>query len=1113
MQAIWREFLNPPDTSRPRVWWHWMNGNIDKPGILADLKWMKSVGIGGVQIFEGGLGAPQIVRDRLVYKSAEWLDAFDFAVKTANDLGLDVTIATSAGWSALGGHWVAPDDAMKKIVWSETRVSGSKDSSGLESQTLQLNKLPTCDGLIQDAPLWGAKDSTNFGDKFATLAVPFKAYMASKKPNHIEIDRDYNGSLDCLTDNSLASWIEIKRDPNGYDQVSLTYGFDVPQTVGSARIGLPGPKGFGAPFLPDAKLEASFDGEAYFHIADFEMGYDAGQAGEVPQRTISFAPVTAEKFRVTLYGRPITESIPEIMPEVRGLPYRPVGFDAFHVSEFELFGGGRVHGAEYKAGFGTAADYWQLEPDAIKGQPTIDLNTVIDLTEKVDDQGLLHWQVPQGEWLIVQFGYSLTGHKNGPAPAEATGLEVDKLDSSRVKTYLNQFYGPIFEQLGGTERLASVLSDSIESGAQNYTEGLLDEFEVARGYSLKPWLLAVAGFVVESAEETDRVLWDLRRTLTDMFAESMYGTVADFAHEHGLTYYAEALEDHRPQLGDDLQMRSKADVPMGAMWSYLGAAKPQRTYLADLKGASSVAHVYGKDFTGAESFSTFGKPFVMSPQTLKPVADLELVLGVTRFCIHSSPHQPSAVRAPGVTMAPTLGQVFTRNETWAGQAGPWVDYLSRCSHLLNQGNPVADLLYFVGEEAPVTALWGDTNFDVPSGIDFDLISRDGLTSTLRVQDSLILSAQGTYKALYLGGHSSRLSVAVLRALEHLASAGAKVYGLRPVGSPSAADDKSEFLGLVERLWGGLKPLICSAESVAEAIRLAKIKRDWRFRARGQRLDAALVPAAQIRATHRRLDDCDVYFIANPSDEPLKVSAKLRSLATNVWWFDPANPNASKRLKAKPNKSSTKLKLKLPSYGSGFVVFGSKPLAEVGLRGQKVASIDLNQRWSMSFEVDSQSEIDLDVTQLNLVNHSNPRIAHHSGRSIFAKDFEVSSEQLESCVLAELIFESFADVLEIQVNEQPGLVVWSRGQSPDISAFLKPGKNHLRVVAINNWFNRLLGDERGLERFEGADPTYLSGQIFTELAEPIPAGLLGSVRLDFFASNTPNNYLPGEYTDA
>ncbi len=254
MQAIWREFLNPPDTSRPRVWWHWMNGNIDKPGILADLKWMKSVGIGGVQIFEGGLGAPQIVRDRLVYKSAEWLDAFDFAVKTANDLGLDVTIATSAGWSALGGHWVAPDDAMKKIVWSETRVSGSKDSSGLESQTLQLNKLPTCDGLIQDAPLWGAKDSTNFGDKFATLAVPFKAYMASKKPNHIEIDRDYNGSLDCLTDNSLASWIEIKRDPNGYDQVSLTYGFDVPQTVGSARIGLPGPKGFGAPFYPMPNL-------------------------------------------------------------------------------------------------------------------------------------------------------------------------------------------------------------------------------------------------------------------------------------------------------------------------------------------------------------------------------------------------------------------------------------------------------------------------------------------------------------------------------------------------------------------------------------------------------------------------------------------------------------------------------------------------------------------------------------------------------------------------------------------------------------------------------------------------------------------------------------------
>ena len=50
-----RGFQNPPDSAKPRVWWHWMNGNITKEGIKADLEWMKRVGIGGFQNFDAGL--------------------------------------------------------------------------------------------------------------------------------------------------------------------------------------------------------------------------------------------------------------------------------------------------------------------------------------------------------------------------------------------------------------------------------------------------------------------------------------------------------------------------------------------------------------------------------------------------------------------------------------------------------------------------------------------------------------------------------------------------------------------------------------------------------------------------------------------------------------------------------------------------------------------------------------------------------------------------------------------------------------------------------------------------------------------------------------------------
>ena len=238
------------------------------------------------------------------------------------------------------------------------------------------------------------------------------------------------------------------------------------------------------------------------------------------------------------------------------------------------------------------------------------------------------------------------------------------------------------------------------------------------------------------AGSSDRFLFDYRRTVSDLLVSEYYATVAEIAHSHGLTYYAEALEDHRPQLGDDLAMRAQADVPMGAMWLFdPGLSTPNPTYVADVRGASSVAHVYGKPWTGAESMSAFHRPWSYTPRRLKHVADLELALGVTRFCIHTSPHQPVQVPPPGIGLAPFLGQVFVRTEPWAGLAAPWVDYLARCSYLLNQGLPAVDVAVFTGEEAPLTALYGDTiDAAVPSGFGFDYIGLDGLENCLTVED-------------------------------------------------------------------------------------------------------------------------------------------------------------------------------------------------------------------------------------------------------------------------------------------------------------------------------------------------------------------------------------------
>jgi hypothetical protein len=256
----------------------------------------------------------------------------------------------------------------------------------------------------------------------------------------------------------------------------------------------------------------------------------------------------------------------------------------FLVSEFALYPGGRVHRSELKAGFAAAPDYSAIDTDPAAATSAIDPSRVLDVTEHVDEQGTLRWDAPPGTWRVLRFGASLTGQTNGPAPPEATGLEVDKLDAAKVRRYLTTYLG-IFDGV----RLDALLSDSIESGPQNFTERLRERFRDLRGYDPLPWLPGLAGYVVGDGTSSDKFLWDHRRTIVDLLAREYYGTLAEEAHARGMIYYAEALEDHRPQLGDDLAMRSRADVPMGAMWLFdpgtghpepgvVGSRKRGRTY-------------------------------------------------------------------------------------------------------------------------------------------------------------------------------------------------------------------------------------------------------------------------------------------------------------------------------------------------------------------------------------------------------------------------------------------------------------------------------------------------------------------------------------------------------
>ncbi|HXI70203.1 MAG TPA: glycosyl hydrolase, partial [Verrucomicrobiae bacterium] len=124
-------FFNPPDSAKPQTWWHWMNGNITKAGITADLEAMKQIGLGGATIVNVDCGIPP---GPVPFMSPEWREDFKFAVSEASRLGLELCVENCAGWSSSGGPWNTPEHAMQHVVTSETNISGEKHFSGILPQ-------------------------------------------------------------------------------------------------------------------------------------------------------------------------------------------------------------------------------------------------------------------------------------------------------------------------------------------------------------------------------------------------------------------------------------------------------------------------------------------------------------------------------------------------------------------------------------------------------------------------------------------------------------------------------------------------------------------------------------------------------------------------------------------------------------------------------------------------------------------------------------------------------------------------------------------------------------------------------------------------------------------
>ena len=1081
-------FKDPPESAKPRVWWHWMNGNITKEGIRADLEWMNRTGIGGFQNFDASLATPQIVEKRLIYMTPEWKDAFLFTTRLADSLGLEMTIAGSPGWSESGGPWVTPAQAMKKLVWSEVRIDEGKSFDGV------LPKPPSTSGVYQNIPAQSRipEPLPEYYKDIAVIAYRLPSNdLSMAELNPVVTSSGGKFSLSALTDGDLTNHTLLPAARTN-NKAWIQFEFRNPLKVHSLTL-VSSEQGINYGPGKSRVLEISDDGR------QFNTVFEIPGPSAIP-RTYTFPPVTAKFFRISY----ITPELPPRSgfnppPASGSPPPPPPPPPGIRIPEIILHTVARVNRSEDKAGFTAAFGLYDLATPPV-ADDAINKSDIIDLTEKTGPDGRLTWTPPDGRWKIIRFGYSLTGRQNHPASPEATGLEVDKLDAGHVKAYFENYLDQYKDATGGlmgNKGLKYIIIDSWEAGVQNWTDSMRVEFKKHRGYDMLPWMPVLTGQIVESADASEKFLFDFRKTIGDLTAENHYDQLTTILHNRGMGRYSESHESGRAFIGDGMEVKRTADIPMSATWTPGTTDQDENgdvaiRYRADVRESASVAHLYGQEFVAAESMTARGNTWAFSPERLKPTADMELAMGLNRFVIHTSVHQPVNDKIPGLGLGP-YGQWFTRHETWAEQAEPWITYLSRSSFMLQQGQFVADVVYFYGEDSNITALFGNKLPDIPDSYNYDFINADALVNLLSVKGNRIISPSGmSYSILVLDENSRNMSLPVLRKIRSLVEEGAIVAGPKPVRSPALSDDPAEFQSNVNELWKTEngenivgKGKIFAGKTVAEVLSALNIRSDFEY--------TLPEPDTKVLFVHRKLGKADIYWINNRNNrnEKLEASFRTEGMIPELW-----HPVTGKIEPASYviENGHTKVPLHLDPNDALFVVF-RKPGKSASLILPETTETPLETIsgvWDVSFQPDRGAPAKITMDNLaSWTENTDPGVKYFSGTGTYTKTISAPESWFENNRQLCLDLGSVRNIAEVTINGKYLGIVWKKPFRLNVTDVLKPGENSLEIKVTNLWVNRLIGDQQP----DITKKYSYTTQPFYQADSPLlPSGMLGPVQI-------------------
>jgi hypothetical protein len=675
-----------------------------------------------------------------------------------------------------------------------------------------------------------------------------------------------------------------------------------------------------------------------------------------------------------------------------------------------------------------------------------------------------------------------TGTVNSPATPEATGPEVDKMSRQHVAAHFDAFMGEILRRIPPDDRktLRIAVQDSYETGGQNWTDDMQARFKSVYGYDPTPYLPVLSGKVVGSEDISYRFLWDLRRLIADRVAYDYVGGLTEVCHKHGLTSWLENY-GHWGFPGEFLQYGGQADEVGGEFWS-VGE-------LGDIenRNAASCAHIYGKNRVWSESCTSGGPNYGRYPADMKARIDRFFTEGVNATLLHLYIQQPYEDRSPGVSA--WFGNDFNRKNTWFGQIDVFTDYLRRSNFMLQQGKYVADVAYFIGEDAP--KMRGNEDPKLPRGYSFDYINAEVLMQRASVKDGCLTLPDGMCYRLLVLPNQKTMRPELLKKICELVGEGLAVYGEAPEYSPSlqnypSADREVKRVG--EKLFAaptyGKGKVFKRGTSLQRALLEAGAKPDFKTQE-----DSVLF-------IHRTLGEEDVYFLSNPTGKEMFFEAEFRvpdGLQPELW--NPLTSEVRPLTQYTRLAGRTSLCVELGKHGSSFIIFrkGEKSGAGKPNFPMKEAAYAINSPWLVTFEAGRRGpKAPVALNKLtSWADSDSDSIKYFSGEAVYTTTFTLDSLPSKTPYID---LGSVMVMAKVRLNGQYVGGVWAAPYRLNVANFLKKGENKLEITVVNNWQNRLIGD---MLLPEDQRQTWTIINHFTADTPLQPSGLLGPVEIQYF----------------